>query len=152
MSIRNLKFCGRGCDRATQLLFSPNLSAIIGGRGSGKSTALESIRITFSRDSDRFLSEELIPRLTSFKEKMLLPESLLEVLFCSHGSRYRLQYSHADRKLTLSEFVEWDWLDVNLGDVVTRFPVWIYSQKQLFELANRPNGLLSLVDEAINSS
>ena len=152
LSIRNLKLCGRGDSGATQLYFSPNLSAIIGGRGSGKSTAVESIRITFNRDDDRFLSEEVNPRLATFKEKMLLPESLLEVIFCSHGSRYRLQYSHADRKRILSEFVEWDWLDVTLGDIATRFPVWIYSQKQLFELANRPNGLLSLVDEAINSN
>ena len=152
LSISNFKLCGRGDDGATNLLFSPNFSAIIGGRGSGKSTAIESARIAFNRVDERFLPSELAPRLLTFKEKMLLPESLIEVIFYSHGSRYRLQYSNENQQFDLSEFVEWDWLGVDLGDVATRFPVWIYSQKQLFELANRPNGLLALVDEAINSN
>lgn len=37
------------------------------------------------------------------------------------------------------------WLDVP-GDIKTRFPIRIYSQKQIFELAKKPQALLGIID------
>ena len=150
LTIHNLKLCGRGDCEDFIAEFSPNFTSVIGGRGTGKSTLLESIRLIYRQNNITFVSNDMKERWRRFVDKMVLPTTMLTSEFIYHGTLYRLNWNPVGEKPLLEEAVEGQWQMVEPGDIQTRFHVSIYSQKQLFELANNSKGLLALVDRAIN--
>jgi energy-coupling factor transporter ATP-binding protein EcfA2 len=158
VAINNGKYCGNGS--ALSLNFCPWLNCIIGGRGSGKSTALEMLRIAMRRDG--WLREQLGDQsevVKAFESFARVPEgrrdrgaltvaTVIRVEYLLNGERYRIQWSY-DGKVNAIERCDADgeWR-VSTGDIPSRFPVSIYSQKQIYEMATRPEALLSIMDEA----
>ena len=158
VSVNSAKYIGQS-DRMT-VEFSPWLNAIIGGRGTGKSTLVDLCRKTLRRESeldDREGGEEG-PLREYFDRRMSVPasrrgeglltdETLIEVVYRKDGERFVLSWSqmgdvHPIARLDASE------RSAQVGDISERFPVRIYSQKQLFGLARDQNALLTVIDDS----
>lgn len=152
-----------------KLDFSPAYTGIIGGRGSGKSTVLECLRLALGRESElRKLGEdsEIWKSFDGFRREyvqrdkpgMMLPQTMLSVEVAKgHGaSTEQLLFvwsKQTDGKFT-TKVSRWDqdcWHDTGLDEqqASTVFPVKIFSQKQVLALANNPQSLLEYIDDSI---
>ncbi|MDR3230044.1 MAG: hypothetical protein LBT65_01275, partial [Synergistaceae bacterium] len=155
LAVTSMSHCGRIKDRPFELQLHPHFNTIIGGRGSGKSTALESVRIATRRsheldetvlhsDFERFLH-------LSRERGVMLPETEIRLQLCRREKRYRLSWRYDDTGPVLEEWIDDDdqapgWLECDPGNLQERFPMSIYSQKQINELAANPRSLLNIID------
>lgn len=149
--VANAKYMGR--PESLEVRFNPWLNAIIGGRGTGKSTLVEFLRIALRRE--RELPESLRTAFRDFKQVsegrdgrgVLLLETEICVIYRKDGARFRVRWDQAGSLPPIEEREDGGW-HRSPGEVSSRFPVRLYSQKQIFELAGRPEALLRIIDEA----
>ena len=147
--VKGAKYMGR--PEALECSFSPFLNSIIGGRGSGKSSLMEFIRLAVRRTHE--LPERLLKDSnqsyfsTDETGGLLTQDSQLHVIYRKGDTRYRLNWNANSTPPSLEEWVDVTerWLEVE-GEIVSLFPVRIFSQKQIFELASEPQGLLGVID------
>ncbi len=154
LMIRNMKYCGRVSGKPFHISFHPHFNALIGGRGTGKSTIIESIRIASRQD--RNLAVES-PRIkdeldkfmkTSHKEGVMLNDTEIILEIHRRGKKYRLFWRFTGQGNVLEEEISGLWKTVDPGDIVERFPLSIFSQKQINELASNSRGLLEIIDRS----
>ncbi|NFE65959.1 TrlF family AAA-like ATPase [Clostridium sporogenes] len=144
MQIQNLKHVDK-----LNFRLSPNLNCIIGGRGSGKSTIVEMLRLTLNRYEEGVNKNALI-------ENTFIKDSEAEVFYnfgtknkfgvkVVGGDKNRHKWQYEDSKGIITEYPE--------------FPVSIYSQKQIYNLVEDDDNpekleyspLLKIIDENIIS-
>ena len=150
--VHDAKYLGRGQSFNCQL--NPWLNTIIGGRGTGKSTALEFLRLALKRKNE--LPKSLENEFAKYSqtshnrhdEGLLTASSILHVCFRKDGGRFRIKWTNDGNHYRIEEETSIDVWDQTEGDISQRFPVRIYSQKQVFELAKHPQALLQIVDDA----
>lgn len=151
LSIQNTRYCGRSANHPFAMKFHPHFNVLIGGRGTGKSTVLESIRVTGRREAGL----ESIPRIKAEVEGfqklvtdkgVMLPESELLLHFSRMGQEFRLRWRQNGSGPVYEGMQENIWKALEPGDVAQRCPVDVYSQKQIFELATSPKGILAIID------
>ena len=158
ITVNKGKFIGRS--EPITVEFNPWLNAIIGGRGTGKSTLIDFCRKTLRREAelDRSDSSEEGSLRSLFERRMRVSPSRRVEGLLTDGTRVEVVY----RKNSERFFLSWDQkgsvrpiarLDGDEripeeGDIRERFPVRIYSQKQLFALAQDPNALLAVIDDS----
>ncbi|MFA5904671.1 MAG: AAA family ATPase [Desulfobacula sp.] len=154
LTIQAMRHCGRitGQPFVTQL--HPHFNSVIGGRGTGKSTILESIRIVSRRDQDLAseaprVKDELdkFMKLSQNKGVMLNDTEILLELH-RRGKNYQLRWRFDGQGNVLEEQTDRGWQEIEAGDLKDRFPISIFSQKQINELASNPRGLLEVVDRS----
>lgn len=151
MEVSQARYLGRS--KSFIVKFNPWLNSIIGGRGTGKSTIVEFLRIALRRESE--LPEDLKNDFEKYrkvypdrKEGGLLTDKVtIKTVYRKDNSRFCVQWDHAGNLEPIEEEIEGEWKRAE-GDIRQRFPVRIYSQKQIFNLAKRPLALLGVVDEA----
>ena len=147
LAIEQAKYVGRfgplGCR------FSPFLNTIIGGRGSGKSTLLEFMRLALRREKDLpgELTQENEKYFNIGNENLLIENSRISLIYRKYNVRYRLNWSAGADLPSIEEEKDGNWQTVP-GEIRSLFPAYVYSQKQIFELAKEPSALLDIVDEA----
>ena len=150
--VDDAKYLGRGQPFSCQL--NPWLNTIIGGRGTGKSTSLEFLRIVLKRQGEipKSLEKEFTKySLTSSNrqdEGLLMDFTKMTVGFRKDGGRFRITWVNAENKYVIEEESDSGTWSTSEGDIAQRFPIRIYSQKQIFELAKQPQALLQVVDDA----
>ncbi|MDP8217445.1 MAG: PHP domain-containing protein [Candidatus Theseobacter exili] len=145
--------------------FSPQLTTIIGGRGSGKSSILRFIRGVFGRTADlkavgndSILEDHTIfyQQWQSRKKKGVFKESsLIEVFVVRNDIDYRIAASNikssSDQTITIEK---WD-TDKGAYEIIDDegflefFAFENFSQKQIYEIAQAPNALRERIDNAI---
>jgi energy-coupling factor transporter ATP-binding protein EcfA2 len=159
IEVESARYMGRG--RGARLEFSPYFNAVVGGRGTGKSTLVHALRIAMGRDEELArLDEKSDPReqFEGFRklargrdgQGALLPETVL-----------RMEWRHEDQPLRLTwaqgregiEVEEWDgeqWQPSSSQSISPdRFPLRIFSQGQVAAMAGSGRqALLSIIDEA----
>ena len=164
IEVENARFMGR--NKPERLEFSPYYNALIGGRGTGKSTIVHVARLVFKRETElKSLGEQAEPlrRFESFRqvakgregEGGLLPETRLRVELSRDGRQYRLNWPPKDDVATVEEFTEkgtekGDW-HASASQTINaeRFPVRIFSQGQIAAMASDGRqALLGVIDEA----
>ena len=130
--------------------FSPFLNTIIGGRGTGKSTLLEFMRLVLRRDKD--IPDPLVRDSRKYFEvgdtNLLIEDSKISLIYRKGEVRYRLNRSSTPDCPSLEVEKDdgtWESFD---GEIKSLLPVRIYSQKQIFELAKEPSALIGIIDEA----
>jgi hypothetical protein len=134
----------------TTLDFNPWLNTIIGGRGVGKSTAVEFLRLALDRVSDlpQTLTSELqwfSPQIPSGGSRRAWSHlDSIEVTYQKDSHTYLVSWRPGE-ELSVCERVDGEWVSAP-GDVRTRFPARIYSQKQIFELSKDPQAILDILD------
>ena len=152
VEISAAQFTGR--PRPLSVQFSPWMSALIGGRGTGKSTVLEMIRVATRRQDE--LTGELQEEFERFasvpaargERGGLTENTRVTVAFRKDGARFRAHWQQSGaRPVIEEEDADGEWVQ-SPGEVRGRFPVRIFSQKQVFALSSDPGALLRLIDEA----
>jgi hypothetical protein len=78
---------------------------------------------------------------------LLTDHAAIRVIYRKNGARFRIQWSPIAGLDAIQEENGGDWQRAE-GDVSQRFPVRMYSQKQIFHLARAPLALLRIIDEA----
>lgn len=152
ITVSNAKYVGRV--RPFNCRFNPWLNAIIGGRGSGKSTILESLRNVLKREDE--IPESLKSELAKYRttsvsrqdEWLLLGSTVMSVVYRKDGGRFRITWENADNSYKIEQETAPSQWRVTEGDITQRFPVRIYSQKQIFDIAKHPQALLKVIDDA----
>lgn len=150
--VDDAKYLGRGQSLSCQL--NPWLNTIIGGRGTGKSTSLEFLRIALKRKGEipKSLEKEFTKYSQTSKDRqdegLLKDATKITVGFRKDGGRFRINWSNTDNIYGIEEETAPGIWSASEGDIAQRFPVRIYSQKQIFELAKHPQALLQVVDDA----
>ncbi len=154
-SIEILKARYLGRSKPFTVEFNPWLNSIIGGRGTGKSTIVEFLRIVMRRDDE--LPEDLkddefgkYRKVYAHREEsgLLTDEVTIKAVYRKDDTRFRIQWNPAGNIEPIEEEIEQGRWKSTEGDIRQRFPVRIYSQKQIFSLAKKPLALLGVVDEA----
>ena len=151
ITVKDAKHMGRGWPGELKCPFSPFLNVIIGGRGSGKSTLLEFMRLAMRREEEILKSDILKPESEKYftvgEDGLLLETSHLSLVYRKGETRYRLSWSEQAIPPSLEVETETGWEAMD-GDIRSLFPARIYSQKQIFALAQEPDALLDIIDEA----
>ena len=162
IEIRNARYMGRGKTGAS-LPLNPYFNALIGGRGTGKSTVVHALRLAYRRERELSHASEAGQTFNKFnavaKTKNdnggLLDDTSVQVEVFRNGMPYRLNWRKDDTENVVEE---WDIFstDFTLSDsqVVSeqRFPVRLFSQGQIAALAgDSQQSLLKVIDDAADT-
>ncbi len=155
LTIRAMRYCGRLYGQPLVIHLHPLFNAIIGGRGTGKSTLIESVRIVSRRDQDLQIEAPRIKgeldkfMMSSLNKGVMLNETEILLEVQRRGKKFQLRWRADGQDAVLEEQnTEGNWLAVETGNLRERFPVSLLSQKQINELASNPRGLLEVVDRS----
>ena len=164
IEIADARFMGRG--QPAKLGFSPWLNALVGGRGTGKSTVVHALRLSTRREQDLGkLDERSRPRLTFERfnrvpssrtdEGGLTSSTRTEWTVMRDGNRHRVHWRRDGTGTVVEDDAgDSDWTpSPNQTVTPRRFPIRIFSQGEIAELAGENQAaLLRVIDEAAGVS
>ena len=142
--VKSAKNIGNGASFCCK--FSPWMNSFIGGRGTGKSSLIEFLRVGMGqirKDHDEDLQIYYKPD----EGNLVTRETIIEVYFWAYESHYCARWRGQDDKLMICTEEDGKWID-SPGSISGRFPVLIYSQKELFKIAKNKKCLLEIVDNS----
>lgn len=155
IEVSDARVMGRG--NAARVACSPFFNAIVGGRGTGKSTLVHALRLALGRD-DEVEGSEPRRQFDAFcticrgrdGDGALLENTEIRVEWRDDGDDFRLRWQAGQRAVTVEHPQDGVWLASPSQTVnADRFPVRILSQGQIAAMASGARGgLLSIVDEA----
>lgn len=156
VTIEKAKYAGRSTPLMIE--FNPWLNSIIGGRGSGKSSVLEFIRLgmdrardltVLSQDNEIRRSFESFTKIAASRdsEGVMLENTKISCVYMRDEIHYLLIWTKANNSVSIYRYDGHQWISEE-GEAHSRFPIKIFSQKQIFDLAKNPNTLLRLIDES----
>lgn len=141
--------------------FNPQLNAIIGGRGSGKSSLIRimagGLQSFEANNLDLINSEQnnFYKKVGRDKKGIFIKESVIKIYLERTGDLYKLEISGIDdmnnQIRNLYKFDDDNWNKVEDINYMNFFKAQIYTQKQIYELALDSNSLLSIIDEDIDN-
>ena len=151
ISVSKARYIGR--TRSFEQTFNPWLNAIIGGRGTGKSTLVEFLRLVLRRQEE--IPNDLQAEFGKYRcldtdtedGGLLTDQAIIRAVYRKNDSLFRIQWSPSGDLKPIEQEFDGTWQPAE-GDIRQRFPVRIYSQKQVFQLAKTPLALLKVIDEA----
>ncbi len=160
IEINNARFMGRA--KPEKLEFSPFYNALIGGRGTGKSTIVHSLRLAYRRDSELGnLGKESEParQFKDFVKKArgrndagaLLDDTIISVELIRDGRKHRLRWQASSDEVYVEEKKPDGSWEFSLSQDINseRFPARIFSQGQIASMANEGRrALLNVIDDA----
>lgn len=152
IEIEQARYMGQGA--LLRIPFNPWLNTIIGGRGTGKSTIVEFLRLALRREQEipQTLSEDLqkYSQVSHSREAdgLLTERTQLSVVYRKNGGRFRLQWHQSGQVEPILAIAEDGSESPGDGAISERFPVQIFSQKQIYQLAKTPDALLQIIDQA----
>lgn len=164
IEIDDARFMGRG--EPEKLEFSPWLNALVGGRGTGKSTIVHALRLAARREDELArLEERSEPRLT-FERFNRMPSdrtdkgglsssTKIQWIMMRDGVRHRLHWRQDGNGPAVEEDTgDNRWESSSVQTITSeRFPVRIFSQGQIAALAGEnQQALLQVIDEAAETS
>lgn len=156
IEIKKASKAGRG-KSPLKIDLSPWLSTIIGGRGSGKSSILEFLRIVLNKEDE--LPKTLQPQFVEFKKVsssrgqtgMLLDDTEIKIELVKDGREIALVWKNNAINEFEKQLDNNEWVDLGkTSNLSKRFPIRLYSQKQLYELTKNPDLLLQLIDNMLD--
>lgn len=146
LTVRELKYAGRGAP--LEVSFNPWLTVIIGGRGAGKSTLVNALRLALDRAGDAPTAD--FARFNQVggrgADGALTDGTVLTVDYRRDGHRLRAGWSVDGSAPALQEPDGTGWKSVD-GAVTQRTPARLVGQGELAELATDTRQLLALVDD-----
>ncbi|MDD9998654.1 MAG: AAA family ATPase [Rhodospirillaceae bacterium] len=159
IEIGDARFMGRR--EPSVLKFSPWLNALVGGRGTGKSTVIHGIRLAANRAVElNGLDSNSVPRST-FEAFNRVPtqrvatgglqeDTLIRLTLMRDGVRYRLQWRADGGGAVVQEDGSPGWKPSEIQSVTPeRFPLRIFSQGQIAALAGEnQQALMQVIDDA----
>lgn len=145
---------GRG--RPLIVNFSPWMNSIIGGRGSGKSSIIEFMRLPFNQVDN--LPSKVKMQFDNFNQVskgrgklgMLTDKTKISVIMYKDGRDVELIWENNKIiEKNNGETKVWENKE-DFKNIANRFPVRIFSQKHLYELTEDPKFIINIIDEQWN--
>ncbi|SDT56365.1 hypothetical protein SAMN05444162_4997 [Paenibacillaceae bacterium GAS479] len=143
--------------------FSPQLTTIIGGRGTGKSSIFRFLRGVLNKSEDLSSLESIYKEQHDFykfkdlrdKKGVLKDLTQIEVIFYRNNVKYKISVSNFTKTNSESKIEEWlpeecCYSVVELDGFLEFFDLDIFSQKQIYEIAQTPNALRNRIDNSIS--
>ncbi|MBD0161606.1 TrlF family AAA-like ATPase [Acinetobacter baumannii] len=146
LSIKQMNHCGRKENNIPTFQLHPLFNAIIGGRGTGKSTFIESLRLSLGKSQDTSDLEKIHSEIQSFINELTNSNTEIKISVKSHATEYSSKWSK-NNPIEFYKIDDGNFL-VDEGNIKDRFPVHLYSQKQINALASHPNILLEIIDRS----
>jgi energy-coupling factor transporter ATP-binding protein EcfA2 len=140
------RLCSEIGNAPVELKLNPFYNAVIGSRGSGKSTLVESIRIAMRKDKG--LPADTLDQISSFKTigQGMDSDSMLECFYRKNGTDFKFSWLPGEIT-SLQVYNEGSWIDdTNWSD--DRFNISIFSQKMLYQLASDQGAFLKICDDS----
>lgn len=138
--------------------FSPWLTSVIGGRGSGKFTIINYLRIALARVDE--MPDEVQAEFAKFYQigrknatGMLRNETTIEVEVFKDGILHLItwkQYTHSLQRRNDSTGA-WD-TAATVSNIKELFPIQIFNQKELYALTGNPSKLIELIDSQFDKT
>jgi hypothetical protein len=142
------------------LIFSPYFNALVGGRGTGKSTVVHALRLAFGRHEElKRLEERSEPRQT-FEQFAKLSrnrddrgglrgDTSITIELMRDDFSHRLTWQQSNQNIIVEEYED-GWKQSISQDIsAQRFPVRIFSQGQIAAMAGEnTQALLDIIDHA----
>ncbi len=164
IEIANARWMGRGTHPA-RLEFNPYFNALVGGRGTGKSTVVHALRLVYGREKELEPSSEAGETFDRFnkiasggkdKDKGgLRADTKITLTLSRDGVRHRLNWRQDGQGPAVEE---WDEAVAGFRPSDSqainsqRFPVRLFSQGQIAALAgDSQRALLKVIDEAADT-
>ena len=160
LEIENARYMGR--NKVAEVRFSPWFNAIVGGRGTGKSTLIHGLRLAARREAEIMnFADTSEPRITferfvnasSLKrsEGALTPNTSIRLNIMRDSILHRIHWSKEVVEAPVEEKSDnANWVSSD-SQIITpdRFPVSIFSQGQIAELSgDNQQALLQIIDSA----
>ena len=160
VEIENARFMGHG--QPAKLTFNPWLNALVGGRGTGKSTVIHALRLAARREWKSRDSEANSGARSTFerfnqvpadrtREGALSTETRIRLTVMRDGVRHRVHWRQSGHGTVVEQHSDDAGWKPSSAQTVTpeRFPLRIFSQGQIAELAGEnQQELLNVIDEA----
>ncbi|WP_211229360.1 AAA family ATPase [Nakamurella lactea] len=131
--------------------FGPWMNCLIGGRGVGKSTVIELLRMALGRTDElpAGVAEDLRrfnPTATG-EEQWWEADTRIVIKYTKDHRLLRVTWSGSDPERSTIELWDGSQWETQSGRVLDRAPVRVFSQKQIYELASRPQSFLTILDD-----
>ena len=160
IEIETARFMGNGTPE--KIAFTPYYNALIGGRGTGKSTIIHALRLACRRDGDLHrLGEESDPRrqFDRFRKVVrgrdgdgaLRDDTEIHLEMMRDGVAHRLRWRQNGQGVVVEESGDdGQWQPASSQVInVDRFPIRLFSQGQIAAMAgDSRQALLDVIDEA----
>ena len=159
IEIQDAQYMGRG--EPSRFAFSPWLNALVGGRGTGKSTVVHALRLALRRERELdSLDERSEPALTFRrfnrvpsippKEGGLTKATSIRCVLLRDGVRHRVHWRQDGDGVVVEEEADGVWRASGVQSVSpARFPIRLFSQGQIAALAgDDQQALLQVIDDA----
>ncbi|MFC2053150.1 TrlF family AAA-like ATPase [Chloroflexota bacterium] len=155
--IVSMQVGGAGFLRFQNFQFNEGLNCLIGGKGVGKSVAIELLRYGLEQPSnDTALLSDHLGKL----EKRLEADNTIDIIYeLSDGTQYKIT-----KKFLGKERVDGGYLPVSettctninsgeeyAGDIASMFPILAYSQTEVIKIAENKDAQLQLIDQLIDA-
>ena len=155
--IVGLHIGGTGFLRNQHIDFHDGLNSIIGGKGVGKSLAIEFLRFGLDQPSpDSSLTEDLKGKL----EKRLGIDGSVEIVYqLAGGTQYQIKRTYhgwdrggdRGRPNSLHQCIDLATQAEYEGDVAAIFPILAYSQTEIIKITENKDAQLQLIDRFIDT-
>lgn len=150
LSVTNGFKAGNGTPLKTE--FSPWLTSVIGGRGSGKSTIINYLRIVLARIDE--MPNEVQSEFDKFNQVgrkngtgMLRNETIIEIEIFKDGKLYLIKWENFSHTLQEYDSSTGSWrAPITISNIKELFPIQIFNQKELYALTGNPSKLIELID------
>ncbi len=159
IQISEARYMGRG--QPETLSYSPWFNALVGGRGTGKSTIVHAMRLALRRENELQALEQGSESRRTFErfirvargrddDGALTPDTHVVLIFVRHGTRYRVHWRQDGSGSVVEEQKDGQWCDSdNQAVIPERFPARLFSQGQIAALAGgSQQALLDFIDDA----
>jgi energy-coupling factor transporter ATP-binding protein EcfA2 len=162
IEIGRSRFMGR--ESPERVLLNPFLNAVVGGRGSGKSTVIQFLRLCLRRDGELTRLDQNSEVRRSFErfrkvskgrddDGAVTADSRIHVVFRHQGERFRIGWPDVAGQPSVQDWnpSTQSWQTAKSQSVADRFPVRIFSQGQIALLAGeKSEALLEIINQAVN--
>lgn len=161
IEVGQARYMGNG--QPARLACSPFFNAVVGGRGTGKSTVVHALRLAARREQELATlgqGSEPVAQFAAFCKSAngrddkgaLRSNTTIGVEWQHEDARLRLRWQTEGQYIAVEEWRAGQWLASSSQSVnAARFPLRIFSQGQIAALAGGGRQtLLSIIDEAAN--
>jgi energy-coupling factor transporter ATP-binding protein EcfA2 len=146
LKINQMQHCGRIPGNPTTFNLHPLFNAVIGGRGSGKSTFIESVRLALGRENEVSELPQIHEEICSFKKGVTKPDTEIFVELQRREESYQTVWKYNTAPY-INKLQGTTW-SLDNGTPEERFHISLYSQKQINALASNTNSLLEIIDRS----
>jgi hypothetical protein len=167
VEIANARFMGRESPECVE--FSPWFNALVGGRGTGKSTIAHFVRLTYRREAELEKLGDIESVAKTFERFNYGPKSrddygglsgdvaaptAVQLVLMRDGERYRLSWRQDGAGPAVEEQHGNAWQPSSSQTITAeRFPVRLFSQGQIAALSTEGSrALLDLIDQTVGAN